>query len=34
MINDAGGRVYDLGEEAAHLIGYVQNINAGELEKM
>ncbi len=33
MINDAEGRVYTLGEEAAHLIGYVQNINAEELEK-
>ena len=34
MINDAQGRVYDLGEEAAHLVGYVQSINAEELEKM
>lgn len=34
MINNADGRVYDLGEEAAHLIGYVQSINAEELEKL
>ena len=34
MINDAQGRVYSLGEEAAHLIGYVQSINAEELEKL
>ena len=34
MIKDAEGRVYNLGEEAAHLIGYVQNISAEELEKM
>lgn len=33
MINDTDGRVYTLGEEAAHLVGYVQNINAEELEK-
>ena len=33
MINDAQGRVYTLGEEAGHLIGYVQAINAEELEK-
>lgn len=33
QINDAEGRVYTLGEEAAHLIGYVQNISAEELEK-
>lgn len=33
MINDAEGRVYTLGEEAGHLIGYVQAINAEELEK-
>lgn len=33
MINDAKGRVYTLGEEAGHLIGYVQAINAEELEK-
>ena len=33
LINDANGRVYTLGEEAAHLIGYVQNISAEELEK-
>lgn len=34
LINNADGRVYNLGEEAAHLIGYVQNINAEELEKL
>lgn len=33
MINKEDGRVYSLGEEAAHLIGYVQPINAEELEK-
>ena len=33
MINDAQGRVYTLGEEAGHLIGYVQPINAEELEE-
>ena len=33
LINDAKGRVYTLGEEAGHLIGYVQPINAEELEK-
>lgn len=33
MISNADGRVYNLGEEAAHLIGYVQSINAEELEK-
>ena len=33
LINDAQGRVYTLGEEAGHLIGYVQAINAEELEK-
>lgn len=33
LINDVDGRVYNLGEEAAHLIGYVQNISAEELEK-
>ena len=33
MINNKDVRVYPLGEEAAHLIGYVQNINAEELEK-
>ena len=26
-------QVYTLGEEAAHLIGYIQPINAEELEK-
>ena len=33
MINKEDGRVYPLGEEAGHLIGYVQSINAEELEK-
>ena len=33
MINKEDGRVYSLGEEAAHLIGYVQPINAEELEE-
>lgn len=32
MINKEDGRVYSLGEEVAHLIGYVQPINAEELE--
>ena len=34
MINKEDGRVYVLGKEAGHLIGYVQEINAEELEKM
>ncbi len=33
LINDAEGRVYTLGEETGHLIGYVQTINDEELEK-
>jgi len=33
QINSTPARVYTLGEEAAHLIGYVQAINAEELEK-
>lgn len=33
MINSVDSRVYDLGEEAGHLVGYVQAINAEELEK-
>ena len=33
MINKEDGRVYPLGEEAGHLIGYVQTINAEELEQ-
>ena len=33
QINSENARVYPLGEEAAHLIGYVQEINAEELEK-
>lgn len=33
MINSTKARVYSLGEEAAHLIGYVQPINAEELKQ-
>ena len=33
MINKEDGRVYPLGKEAGHLIGYVQPINAEELEQ-
>ena len=33
MINKEDGRVYTLGKEAGHLIGYVQSINAEELEQ-
>lgn len=33
MITDAAKRVYPLGEAAAHLVGYVQNITAEELEE-
>lgn len=33
QINDIEGRVYSLGKEAGHLIGYVQPINAEELEQ-
>ncbi len=33
LINDEAGRVYNLGKEAGHLVGYVQAINAEELEK-
>ena len=33
LINDEKGRVYSLGEEAGHLIGYIQVINAEELEQ-
>lgn len=33
LINKVDGRVYPLGKEAGHLIGYVQPINAEELEK-
>ena len=33
MINKEDGRVYPLGEEAGHLVGYVQTINAEELEE-
>lgn len=32
LINQQAGRVYSLGKEAGHLIGYVQSINAEELE--
>ncbi len=34
QINQTNARVYPLGEEAGHLIGYIQNINAEELEKL
>ena len=34
LINSTDARVYSLGEEAAHLIGYVQPINAEELKEM
>lgn len=33
MITDVSERVYPLGEAAAHLVGYVQNITAEELEE-
>ena len=33
MINSTKSRVYSLGEEAAHLIGYVQPINSEELKE-
>lgn len=33
MISNTDGRVYNLGEEAAHLIGYIQPINKEELEE-
>lgn len=33
MVVDKASRIYPLGEGAAHLTGYVQNINAEELEK-
>ena len=33
MINKEDGRVYSLGKEAGHLIGYVQAINQEELEQ-
>lgn len=33
QINKVNARVYPLGKEAAHLIGYVQTINAEELEE-
>lgn len=32
LINQEAGRVYSLGKEAGHIIGYVQAINAEELE--
>ena len=34
MIQTEQGRVYSLGKEAGHLIGYVQDINAEELKEM
>lgn len=34
MVNDKKSRVYPLKEKAAHLIGYIQSINAEELEKL
>ena len=33
MINTTKSRVYTLGEEAAHLIGYVQKVNADDLKE-
>lgn len=33
MVNTGEGRAYPLGKEAGHLIGYVQDINAEELEE-
>lgn len=33
MINTTESRVYTLGEEAAHLIGYVQKVNADDLKE-
>ena len=33
MINKENGRVYSLGQEASHLIGYVQPISSEELEE-
>ena len=33
LINKVDGRVYSLGKEAGHLVGYVQTINAEELEE-
>ena len=33
LINKVEGRVYSLGKEAGHLIGYVQAISGEELEK-
>lgn len=33
QINDKDARIYPLGEKAAHLTGYIQAINAEELEK-
>ena len=34
LITEAESRVYPYGESTAHLLGYVQQINAEELEKM
>ena len=33
MITDTPVRSYPLGEAAAHLVGYVQNVTAEDLEK-
>ena len=33
QVNKVDGRVYSLGEEAAHLVGYVQSVTAEDLEK-
>ena len=33
MITDTAVRSYPLGEKAAHLVGYVQNVTAEDLEK-
>lgn len=34
MIKETDKRQYPLGEKLSHLIGYIQNINAEELEKI
>lgn len=34
MVTDVAVRYYPLGEKASHLIGYIQNINAEELETL
>ena len=33
-ITDSPSRVYPFGEEVAHLVGYIQNVNAEDLEKL